>query len=161
MPHGKGKIPRFLLLSGMKIKVITISQRDESASADLFNEYIRRLKHYCTIEVIVLSSSDQKKEAADVLKKTSEDEELILLDEEGKELSSVGFSSWLQKKMSASRNLCFVIGSAYGFDETLKKKSTQMISLSRMTFPHQLAKVIFAEQLYRAFTILRNEKYHH
>ena len=144
----------------MKIKVITISERDKSASTGLFAEYVRRLKHYCTIEAIALKSSGQKEEATAVLKKTSGDEELILLDEAGKEFSSVEFASWLQKKMNASRNLCFVIGSAYGFDETLKKNAL-MISLSRMTLPHQLAKVVFAEQLYRAFTILRNEKYHH
>ena len=145
----------------MKIKVVTISQRDESATTGLFAEYILRLKHYCTIEAIVLKSSSQKEEATVVLKKTSGDEELILLDEGGKDFSSVEFSSWLQKKLNASRNLCFVIGSAYGFDESLKKKSDMMISLSKMTLPHQLAKVIFAEQLYRAFTIIRNEKYHH
>jgi len=145
----------------MKIKVITISHSEEEASTNLINEYIKRLKHYSKIEITTLKSTNQKEEAAAVMKKISADEELILLDERGKEFSSTEFSSWLQKKLNASKNLCFVIGSAYGFDDSLKKKSTMMISLSKMTLPHQLAKVIFAEQLYRAFTILKNEKYHH
>ena len=150
-----------VLLFGMKIRIITISQRDEPAGTDLFNNYLKRLKHYCTIEILALKSTNPKDEAILVLKKMSGDEEMILLEESGKEFSSQEFSAWLQKKMNASKNLCFVIGSAYGFDSSLKEKSALMISLSQMTLPHQLAKVIFAEQLYRAFTILRNEKYHH
>jgi 23S rRNA (pseudouridine1915-N3)-methyltransferase len=145
----------------MKIRIITILQSEEAASGLLFNEYIKRLKHYSRIEVVSLKSSTQKEETQAVMKKVSADEDLILLDETGKEFSSKEFSTWLQKKLNASKNICFVIGSAYGFDDSLKKKSTMMISLSKMTLPHQLAKVIFAEQLYRAFTILKNEKYHH
>lgn len=102
-----------------------------------------------------------QEEANSIQKKISGNEEVILLDRGGIEYSSEEFSAWLQKKLSASKNLCFIIGGAYGFHESLKKKNTTRISLSRMTLPHQLAKVIFAEQLYRAFTILRNEKYHH
>lgn len=145
----------------MKIRIITISNRDDSAATDLFNNYLKRLKHYCTIETLALKSTHPKDEADLVLKKISGDEEMILLEESGKEFSSQEFSAWLQKKMNGSKNLCFVIGSAYGFDASLKKKSALMISLSQMTLPHQLAKVIFTEQLYRAFTIIRNEKYHH
>jgi 23S rRNA (pseudouridine1915-N3)-methyltransferase len=145
----------------MKIRIITISNRDDSPAIDLFNNYLKRLKHYCTLEVLTLKSTTPKEEAAAILKKISADEEMILLEEGGKEFSSQEFSVWLQKKMNASKNLCFVIGSAYGFDASLKKKSAMMFSLSKMTLPHQLAKVIFTEQLYRAFTILRNEKYHH
>jgi 23S rRNA (pseudouridine1915-N3)-methyltransferase len=145
----------------MKIRVITISHNEEAASANLFNNYINRLNHYSRIETSAVKSTNQKEEAQAVLKKIAGDDELILLDERGKEFSSQEFSSWLQKKLNASKNLCFVIGSAYGFDDSLKKKCTMMISLSKMTLPHQLAKVVFAEQLYRAFTILKNEKYHH
>ena len=145
----------------MKIRIIIISHRDEGAATDLFNDYLVRLKHYCTLEILALKSSTPKDEAVLVLKNISGNEEMILLEESGKEFSSQEFSGWLQKKMNASKNLCFVVGSAYGFDASLKKKSAMMISLSKMTLPHQLAKVIFAEQLYRAFTILRNEKYHH
>src|SRR6266446_4267262 len=121
----------FLLLSGMKIRIIIISHSEEEAPTKLFNDYIKRLKHYFTIETTALKSSNQKEEAAAVLKKISVDEELILLDERGKEFSSKEFSSWLQKKLNASKNLCFVIGSAYGFDESLKKKCSMMISLSK------------------------------
>lgn len=113
------------------------------------------------MEVIRLKPASLKEEAASVLHKTGSGFELILLEEHGKEFTSVQFADWLGRKMNASKNLCFVIGSAYGFDDSLKEKATQLISLSKMTLPHQLAKVVFIEQLYRAFTILKNEKYHH
>ncbi|MCY7410868.1 MAG: 23S rRNA (pseudouridine(1915)-N(3))-methyltransferase RlmH [Chitinophagales bacterium] len=145
----------------MKIKLITISKNESAAVEELFTDYTKRLKHYTTLEIIQLKPSSLKDEATAILKKLSSDDELILLDEKGKEFTTVAFSSFLQKKMNASRNLCFVIGSAYGFDDDLKKKSSTLISLSKMTLPHLLAKVIFAEQLYRAFTVLKNEKYHH
>jgi 23S rRNA (pseudouridine1915-N3)-methyltransferase len=145
----------------MKIRLATFSLREEPSVAVLFNEYLNRLKHYCTIEVLALKSSTQKGEADTILKKISKRDELILLDEGGKEFTSKEFAVWLDKKLNASGNLFFVIGSAYGFHPSLLEKSSMKISLSRMTFPHLLAKVIFAEQLYRALTIIRNEKYHH
>lgn len=113
------------------------------------------------MEVIRLKPTSPKEEAALVLRKAGSGFELILLDESGKEFTSVQFADWLGRKLNTSKNLCFVMGSAYGFDDSLKKKATQLISLSKMTLPHQLAKVVFIEQLYRAFTILKNEKYHH
>jgi len=145
----------------MKLKLIIISKSDSLAVREVFEEYVQRLKHYTFLQVIQLKPSTLDEEAKMVLSKLDSIEDLILLDERGKEFSSLELSEFLQKKMNASKNSCFVIGSAYGFDESLKKKSSLMISLSKMTLPHQLAKVIFAEQLYRAFTILRNEKYHH
>jgi 23S rRNA (pseudouridine1915-N3)-methyltransferase len=144
----------------MKIKLITISKNETAATEELFSEYLKRLKHYTSFEHIQLKPSTLKEEADLILKKADE-HELILLDEHGKEFSTKEFSSFLQKKMNASKNICFVIGSAYGFDEELKKKNLTQIALSKMTMPHQLVKVIFIEQLYRAFTILKNEKYHH
>jgi 23S rRNA (pseudouridine1915-N3)-methyltransferase len=87
---------------------------------------------------------------------------LILLDEKGKEFSSVEFSKWIEKKMiGGTRNLIFVIGGPYGFSETLYQRADFKISLSRMTFSHQMVRMIFVEQLYRSMTILRNEPYHH
>ena len=145
----------------MKIKIITISKSDTEATEELFSEYLKRLKHYTTIELLQLKPSTLKEEAAMIQNKTALGYELILLDETGKEFSSVQFAEFLNRKMNASKNICFVVGSAYGFHDDLKKKSDQSISLSKMTMPHQLAKVVFIEQLYRAFTILKNEKYHH
>src|SRR4029079_14781700 len=108
------------------------------------------------IEVLRLKPSSLKEEATMIQNKTEQGYELILLDESGKEFSSIQFSEFLARKMNASKNICFVIGSAYGFHDDLKKKSVQLISLSKMTMPHQLAKVVFIEQLYRAYTILKN-----
>ncbi len=162
------RISRFLFLLRMKIRIITIAKNQDVNTATLFNEYLKRLNHYTPVEEIFLKASSQKdelihrrEEAASVLKRIVSDEIMILLDEGGKELTSIAFASWLEMKLNAGRNLCFIIGGAYGFDEALRKKSNSAISLSKMTLPHQLAKVVFAEQLYRAFTILRNEKYHH
>ena len=145
----------------MKIRLIIISKSEANAAAELFSEYEGRLSHYTSMEVIRLKPASLKEEAASVLHKTGSGFELILLEERGKEFTSVQFADWLGRKMNASKNLCFVIGSAYVFDDSLKEKATQLISLSKMTLPHQLAKVVFIEQLYRAFTILKNEKYHH
>ena len=124
-------------------------------------DYQKRLSHYTKFEVIRSIPSSLKEETQIILSKMESGAELILMDERGREFSSIQFSEFLNKKMNASKNICFVIGSAYGFDDSLKKQAVQMISLSKMTLPHQLAKVFFVEQLYRAFTILRNEKYHH
>lgn len=149
-----------LSLPLMKIALIIVSKREANAAEELFSEYFGRLSHYISINLLTIKPSTLKEEATTILKKAA-GFDLILLDESGTEFSSVQFSEFLNRKLSSSRNLCFVIGSAYGFDESLKKKAVHLISLSKMTLPHQLAKVIFIEQLYRAFTILKNEKYHH
>ena len=145
-----------------------MAHREEKEEASLFKSFSERINHYVSFEHISLKASKQsavhdqlKEEAAAIQKKVNSGNDLVLLDSNGKQFSSVEFARWLQKKQNTSRDLVFVIGSAYGFDEALKKSAAEMISLSKMTFPHQLAKVMFAEQLYRAFTILRNEKYHH
>ncbi len=145
----------------MKIKLIIISKNDLKAAEELFSEYTKRLKHYASLEVIRLKPSGLKEESEMIISKAEKGYELILLEETGKEFTSTQFSEFINRKMNASKNICFVIGSAYGFDHELKRKATQLVSLSKMTLPHQLAKVIFIEQLYRAFTILKNEKYHH
>ncbi len=152
----------------MKIRIITIAKSEEANTSALFNDYLKRINHYISTEKIFIKAStqkdiaaQQKEEAMMVIKRMKASEEMILLDEAGREFTSVSFSLWIEKKMNTSVNLCFVIGASYGFDQMLKNESAASISLSKMTFPHQLAKVVFAEQLYRAFTILRNEKYHH
>lgn len=153
----------------MKIKLITISREDDELAHALFSGYIKRLKHYTSFEFInlkpVKSATElvQKKADADLLlNKISEKEILILLDERGREMNSVQLADFITGKMNAStQSLTFVIGGAYGFDASVYSRSNEKIALSKMTLPHQLAKVFLAEQLYRAFTILRNEKYHH
>src|SRR4030095_2599884 len=126
------------------------------------------LNHYIQFETISLQSGkhlspaqQKKNDATQLSKKNLPGEEVILLDEKGKEMTSVEFSALLKEKMNAGlKSLCFVIGGAYGFDESVYEGKS-MLSLSKMTLPHQLAKIFYIEQLYRAFTIIKNEKYHH
>jgi 23S rRNA (pseudouridine1915-N3)-methyltransferase len=103
-----------------------------------------------------------QREAVNQLKAIESVDYLILLDENGKEHSSIEFSQFLQQRMNQGiRHLAFMVGGAYGFDEEIRKRANYQLSLSRMTFPHQLIRLLFMEQLYRGFTILRNEPYHH
>lgn len=156
----------------MKITLITVGKTDSKSLQLLQDEYCKRLKHYVSFEIIVipdiknsknLSEEQQKKlEGEEILKRISTSESLVLLDEKGKSFSSMRFSSFLQKKMNSGlKNLVFVIGGPYGFSDELYNRSTEKISLSAMTFSHQMVRLFFIEQLYRGFTILRNEPYHH
>lgn len=156
----------------MKITLLTIGKTDDKALQSLIDIYKNRLGHYITFtsEVIPdiknvknLSEAQQKDaEGIEILKKISNSDRLILLDEKGKSYTSVGFSKYLQKQMNSGlKNLVFVIGGPYGVSEVLYKRADGKISLSTMTFSHQMVRLFFVEQLYRAFTILRNEPYHH
>lgn len=135
-------------------------------------DYSKRLGHYIQFEMNVipdiknaknLSETLQKKaEGDEILKRINASETLILLDENGKSYSSEKFSEFLQKKMNSGlKNLVFVIGGPYGFSDEIYDRANGKISLSSMTFSHQMVRLFFIEQLYRAFTILRNEPYHH
>ena len=156
----------------MKITLFVVGKTDNPNIEGLSQLYIQRLKHYInvTIQVIPdiknaknLSESQQKKsEAAAVLKKIHSSDFLCLLDEKGKMQTSVGFAEFLQKKMNSGlKNLVFVVGGPYGFSEALYQRANSKISLSSMTFSHQMVRPFFLEQLYRGFTILKNEPYHH
>ncbi|MBQ4420390.1 MAG: 23S rRNA (pseudouridine(1915)-N(3))-methyltransferase RlmH [Bacteroidales bacterium] len=155
----------------MNIKLLVVGRTVKGFVSEATEEYTKRLKHYInfSIEVIPdvknassLSSSQLKeKESELILKHISEDDCVILLDEKGKEYSSKEFAAFTQQKMNQSiKSLVFIVGGAFGFDERLKQKFSNKISISRMTFSHQMIRVLFVEQLYRAFTILRNEPYH-
>lgn len=156
----------------MQIKLIAIGKTDHPAIQRLLEEYSARLGFYVRFDLDIipdlkntkaLSEKVQKeKEGELVLKKIQTSDELILLDERGKSFSSVEFSEFLQKKMNSGlRQLVFVIGGPYGFSEALYSRSNGKISISKMTFSHQMIRPFFVEQLYRAFTILKNEPYHH
>jgi len=156
----------------MKIKLLTIGKTDDKNLQTLIETYQKRLKHYInfTIEIIPdiknvknLSELQQKeKEGELILKKISNTDVLILLDEKGKEFRSLEFSKYLQKKMNSGiKQLVLVIGGPYGFSDAVYKKSSDKISLSKMTFSHQMIRLFVVEQIYRAFTILKNEPYHH
>lgn len=156
----------------MNIKLIAIGKTDNKNLQSLLDEYQKRLSFYIKFDVEIipdiknvknLSETQQKeKEGELILAKIAPTDQLIVLDENGKSFSSVAFSEELQKKMNAGiKTLVFVIGGPYGFSETVYKKANGKISLSEMTFSHQMVRLFFIEQLYRGFTILKNEPYHH
>jgi 23S rRNA (pseudouridine1915-N3)-methyltransferase len=156
----------------MQIKLLAIGKTDNKAIQTLIDDYSSRLGHYIRFELEVipdlkqsksLSESLQKeKEGELILKKLSSSDELILLDERGKTYASLEFSDYLQKKMNSGlKQLVFVIGGPYGFSEAVYARANGKISLSKMTFSHQMIRPFVVEQLYRAMTILRNEPYHH
>ena len=156
----------------MQIKLIAIGKTDDKQLQQLIEQYQKRLKHYIKFDLDIipdiknvknLSEKEQKeKEGNLILKRISPTDVLILLDENGKQFSSVDFSTYLQKKMNAGiKQLVFVIGGPYGFSETIYQKAQGKISLSKMTFSHQMIRLFIVEQIYRGFTILKNEPYHH
>ena len=155
----------------MNIKLIAIGKTDNKSLQSLIDDYTKRLSFYIKFDLDIipdiknvknLSESQQKeKEGELILSKISPTDNLILLDENGKSFSSLGFSTELQKKMNAGiKTLVFVIGGPYGFSDQVYAKANGKISLSQMTFSHQMVRMIYKEQLYRAFTITNGEKYH-
>lgn len=156
----------------MNIKLIAIGKTDQKSLLQLIEEYQKRLNFYIKFELEIipdiknvknLSEAQQKeKEGELILSKISSTDFLVLLDENGKQFSSVAFSEELQKKMNAGiKTLVYVIGGPYGFSDKVYATAKGKISLSQMTFSHQMVRLFFIEQLYRGFTILRNEPYHH
>lgn len=156
----------------MNIKLLAIGKTDNKALQTLMDDYLKRLSFYIKFDIEVipdirnvknLSEAQQKeKEGELILSKLTPTDQLILLDENGKSFSSEGFADELQKKMNSGiKTLVFVIGGPYGFSDAVYSKAQGKISLSAMTFSHQMVRLFFIEQVYRAFTILRNEPYHH
>ena len=156
----------------MNIRLLTIGKTDNKSLQSLIDDYTKRLSFYVKFDLEIipdiknvknLSEAQQKeKEGELILSKITPPDHLILLDENGKTFSSVGFSDFLQKKMNAgTKTLVFVIGGPYGFSETVYQKAQGKVSLSEMTFSHQMVRLFVIEQIYRGFTILRNEPYHH
>jgi|TARA_B110001452_G_scaffold258893_1_gene254604 23S rRNA (pseudouridine1915-N3)-methyltransferase len=156
----------------MDIKLIAVGKTDKTELDQLIKSYQNRLMHYVrfSFEIIPdlknsknLSERLQKKEEGKIiLSKISNSDRLILLDENGQEMNSVGFSNFLQKQMNSGlKRLVLVIGGPYGFSEDVYKKASSKLALSKMTFSHQMVRLFIIEQLYRSFTILKNEPYHH
>jgi 23S rRNA (pseudouridine1915-N3)-methyltransferase len=156
----------------MKITFLTVGKTEDAYLKDGIEKYVKRLKHYTRLEIIelpelkntkALTPEQQKtKEAEMILKKIGVTDHVILLDENGMELTSKQFAGYLNKKaVSSGVNLVFVVGGPYGFDEQVYQRGNDKLSLSRMTFSHQMVRLFFTEQLYRAFTIIKGEPYHH
>lgn len=156
----------------MQITLLAVGKTDQPPVQNLIAEYSKRLGFYIKFSLEIIpdlkntknldEKSQKEKEGELILKKIQTSDEVILLDENGKQFSSVDFSTYLQKKMNAGlKHLIFVIGGPYGFSDSVYQRANGKISLSKMTFSHQMVRVFFIEQVYRAFTILRNEPYHH
>ena len=156
----------------MKIKLLAIGKTDHKQLSLLIDEYQNRLKHYIKFEIDIipdiknvknLSELQQKEREGElILKKLQNTDVLVLLDDKGKQFTSIEFSKYLQKKMNAGlKQLVLVIGGPYGFSNAVYQKSQGKISLSKMTFSHQMIRLFIVEQLYRGFTILKKEPYHH
>lgn len=155
----------------MNITLLMIGNTSEAFVLQGYDIFLKRLKHYIKVkEIVIPDIKDRKhltaeqikeKEAILLLEKSASANYTVLLDEHGKEFSSLEFAGFLQKTMnSGTRELVFIIGGAYGVAESVKQKADITVSLSRMTFTHQFIRLLFAEQLYRAMTILKNEPYH-
>ncbi len=156
----------------MKIKLLAIGKTDDKNLQTLIEMYKKRLNHYISFDFEIIpdvkntknntQTYQKKAEGELLLKKIAKSDYLILLDENGKNLTSIEFSKHLQKKMNSStKTLVFCIGGPYGFSEELYQRANEKIALSKMTFSHQMIRLFFIEQLYRAYTILNNQPYHH
>ena len=156
----------------MKFTLLVVGRTVEKHYITAINDYVERTKHFISFDMEVipelkntksLSMEQQKeKEGELILKSLQAGDYLVLLDEKGKEFTSMQFASYLEKKMhTVSRRLVFVIGGPYGFSEAVYQAASEKVSLSKMTFSHQMVRMIFAEQIYRAMTIMKGEPYHH
>ncbi len=156
----------------MKITLLLVGKTEEQYLNEGVDIYVKRLKHYIPFSMLIipalkntkhLSFEQQKSSEAElILKSLQTTDFVVLLDEKGKQMTSVSFSKFIEKQMNASvSNLVFVVGGPYGVDESIKTRANLKMSLSEMTFSHQMIRLFFTEQLYRAFSIMRGEPYHH
>ena len=155
----------------MRITLLVVGKTTDPHMVSLIEEYRQRLTHYVPFDMVVVPdiknakslSEEQLKEAEgeSILRALTPSMEVVLLDEHGREFRSVEYAEWLQKKMSSGRDLTLIIGGAYGFSKNVYARADAKISLSQMTFSHQMIRIMAIEQIYRAMTILRGEPYHH
>lgn len=155
----------------MKTELIVVGKTTSKHISACIDDYAERIGHYMpfTISVIpelkntkaITEQQQKEREGEMILQRVSASDALILLDEHGTEHRSIEFATWLQKKQLSARRLVFVIGGPYGFSQQVYNHANEMISLSRMTFSHQMVRLVFTEQLYRACTIIKGEPYHH
>lgn len=153
----------------MEIKLIVVGKTKSSELVRLINEYVKRINFYKKFKIIVVNSLKSKKnsekeikkiEGENVLKSVKKNELIFLLDENGKSFNSRKFADFLSNKFKTNKSIVFVVGGSHGFSNEIKQKSNEIISLSEMTFSHQIIRLFFTEQLYRALTIINNHPYH-
>lgn len=155
----------------MKIELIVVGKTNDRHLAAGIDDYIGRIGHYIPFSVAVIpelkntksiqEAQQKEMEGKTILKLIQPSDQVVLLDEHGMEFTSVDFARWIEKKQLASRRLLFIIGGPYGFSPSVYERANEKIALSKMTFSHQMIRLIFTEQIYRACTILKGEPYHH
>ena len=156
----------------MKIALLQTGKTTDRNISDLVDLYSKRIKKYISFEVITIPElkntknmpvpEQQMKEATKIIQSVSDDDYIVLLDEKGKEYRTIEFSSFLEKAfLLPKKRIIFIIGGPWGFSDSVYAKANQKISLSKMTFSHQMVRLLFLEQLYRVFTIIKGEPYHH
>lgn len=155
----------------MKTELILVSKTTDKHLAAGIDDYVSRICHYLPFAITVIPelkntknmTEEQQKvrEGELILQKIQPSDTVVLLDEHGKEFRSIEFADWLQKKQNTARRLVFVIGGPYGFSESVYQRADELLSLSKMTFSHQMVRLLFVEQIYRACTIIKGEPYHH
>lgn len=156
----------------MRVALLLVGKTVNKHFVELIDDYATRVKHYISFDIITipelkntknLSAEQQKQQEGElILKQLQAGDHIVLLDEHGKELRSIEFSQYMEQKMqTVSRRLVFIIGGPYGFSPDVYAKANEKLSLSKMTFSHQMIRLIFVEQFYRAMTIMRGEPYHH
>ena len=155
----------------MKTELLLVGKTVNKHFIAGINDYVERTNHYMPFNITVipelkntkaLTEEQQKEREGDlILQKLQSSDTVVLLDEHGKELRSIEFADWLQRKQNTTRRLVFIIGGPYGFSKAIYERANERLSLSKMTFSHQMVRLIFCEQIYRACTIIRGEPYHH
>ena len=156
----------------MKITLAVIGKTETGYVRQGIDEYVKRLQHYIQFDIRYIGDVKSTRNMSEAQQKSAEGKALlaaletsdhvVLLDEHGTERTSMDYSQWLQRRMSSgSKRVVFVVGGPYGFSQEVYDRANEKISLSKMTFPHELVRLVFVEQLYRAFTILRHDPYHH
>ncbi len=155
----------------MKTLLILVGKTTSKVFNTGINDYVERISHYMPFDIITIpelkntksitEEQQKEKEGELILKHIQPGDTLVLLDEHGKELRSIELANWLERKQQTCRRLVFVIGGPYGFSKEVYDKANEKISLSKMTFSHQMVRLIFTEQIYRACTIIKGEPYHH
>ena len=155
----------------MKTTLILVGKTTDKHFQAGIEDYTARIGHYMPFEIVTIpelrntkSLSDEQQKAAEgelILKQIQTQDTVVLLDEHGKELRSIEFAKWLEQKRNTARRLVFVVGGPYGFSEAVYARANELLSLSKMTFSHQMIRLVFTEQVYRACTIIKGEPYHH
>jgi 23S rRNA (pseudouridine1915-N3)-methyltransferase len=156
----------------MTIKLLYVGKTDSKMLEKLVEDYQKRIKHFCKFETVLIPDLKNRKkldenqqrvqEGKKILEKLKPSDVLLLLDENGKEFTSEKFADWMQKQLNSGvKNVVFVIGGPYGFSDEVYQQANGKIALSQMTFSHQMVRLFFTEQVYRAFSIINNLPYHH